>query len=557
MPFSPQHFQKSCKMEINPVWRGMGMRKRKVSLQTKILGLVLLLSFLIIGALSGYFMVLEQRQIEQQEGRLALNIAKTVAAMPAVVNAFQSKDPSKTIQPLAEKIRKETGAEFIVVGNREGIRYSHPLPGRIGKKMVGGDNERAILKGESYISSAKGSLGPSLRGKTPVRDRNGNIIGIVSVGFMLSDVNRQTNMHMMKVAGVALLAFFGAIIGSVLLARDIRKDTMGLEPFEIASLYKEKRAILHAVKEGIIAVDREGFVTTMNQPAKKMLHIDGSVRRTKIDKLIPPSIFYAVLKSGKPQMDREMVWKDRTLIVNSTPILNERGKVQGVVASFRDRSEIERMANTLSEVRQYSEDLRAQSHEYANKLHVLSGLLQLGAYEDAIEFIREETASLKNQHARVFEKIKDMKVQAVLLGKLGKASEKKIHFDIDPNSSLERLPKQIDVMRLIVMLGNLLDNAFEAAGKTDHPTVLFFATDMGDDIVFEISDNGPGMEEAVLAHIFERGFSTKTKETNRGFGLSNAAHAVSELGGFIEVHSHPGEGTVFTVYLPKREGVDS
>jgi CitB family two-component system sensor histidine kinase CitS len=544
-------------MEINPVWRGMGMRKRKVSLQTKILGLVLLLSFLIIGALSGYFMVLEQRQIEQQEGRLALNIAKTVAAMPAVVNAFQSKDPSKTIQPLAEKIRKETGAEFIVVGNREGIRYSHPLPGRIGKKMVGGDNERAILKGESYISSAKGSLGPSLRGKTPVRDRNGNIIGIVSVGFMLSDVNRQTNMHMMKVAGVALLAFFGAIIGSVLLARDIRKDTMGLEPFEIASLYKEKRAILHAVKEGIIAVDREGFVTTMNQPAKKMLHIDGSVRRTKIDKLIPPSIFYAVLKSGKPQMDREMVWKDRTLIVNSTPILNERGKVQGVVASFRDRSEIERMANTLSEVRQYSEDLRAQSHEYANKLHVLSGLLQLGAYEDAIEFIREETASLKNQHARVFEKIKDMKVQAVLLGKLGKASEKKIHFDIDPNSSLERLPKQIDVMRLIVMLGNLLDNAFEAAGKTDHPTVLFFATDMGDDIVFEISDNGPGMEEAVLAHIFERGFSTKTKETNRGFGLSNAAHAVSELGGFIEVHSHPGEGTVFTVYLPKREGVDS
>lgn len=535
----------------------MGMRKRKVSLQTKILGLVLLLSFLIIGALSGYFMMLEQRQIEQQEGRLALNIAKTVAAMPDVVDAFQSKDPSDTIQPLAEKIRKETGAEFIVVGNREGIRYSHPLPGRIGKKMVGGDNERAILKGESYISSAKGSLGPSLRGKTPVRDRSGNIIGIVSVGFMLSDVNRQTNIHMMKVAGVALLAFFGAIIGSVLLARDIRKDTMGLEPFEIASLYKEKRAILHAVKEGIIAVDREGFVTTMNQPAKKMLHIGGSVRRTKIDRLIPASIFYAVLKSGKPQMDREMVWKDQTLIVNSTPIHDERGQVQGAVASFRDRSEIERMANTLSEVRKYSEDLRAQSHEYANKLHVLSGLLQLGAYEDANEFIREETASLKNQHARVFEKIKDMKVQAVLLGKLGKASEKKIRFDIDPNSSLERLPKQIDVMRLIVILGNLLDNAFEAAGKTDPPAVLFFATDMGDDIVFEISDNGPGMEEAVLRHIFERGFTTKTKEANRGFGLSNAAHAVSELGGFIEVHSHPGEGTVFTVYVPKRKGVDS
>ncbi len=235
------------------------MRKRKVSLQTKILGLVLLLSFLIIGTISGYFMVLEQRRIEQQEGRLALNIAKTVAAMPAVVNAFQSKDPSKTIQPLAEKIRKETGAEFIVVGNREGIRYSHPLPDRIGKKMVGGDNERAILKGESYISSAKGSLGPSLRGKTPVRDRNGNIIGIVSVGFMLSDVNRQTNMHMMKVAGVALLAFFGAIIGSVLLARDIRKDTMGLEPFEIASLYKKSGPFYMRLKKGLLLLTGKGL----------------------------------------------------------------------------------------------------------------------------------------------------------------------------------------------------------------------------------------------------------------------------------------------------------
>ncbi|GER66692.1 ATPase [Weizmannia acidilactici] len=529
------------------------MRRIRVSLQTKILGLVLLMSFFIIGTLASYFMIMESRQIEAQDGRLALEIAKTVATMPTLIDAFQSKNPAETIQPLAEKIRMQTGAEFIVVGNREGIRYSHPLKNRIGKKMVGGDNERAILKGESYISKANGSLGPSLRGKTPIRDRNGKIIGVVSVGFMLRDIHEQMDNRAKEAGGVALLSFLAAVLGSALLARDIRKDTMGLEPYEIAALYKEKRAILHAVKEGIIAVDRAGFVTTMNQPAKNLLHIGGSVRRMKVDELVPASFFYEVMESKRPKMDREMVWKGRTLIVNSTPILDEHGEVQGAVASFRDRSEIERMVNTLSEVRKYSEDLRAQSHEYANKLHVISGLLQLGAYEDAVEFIRAESASLQNQHARVFQNIKDSKVQAVLLGKLGRASEKKIHFDIDPNSSLQSLPKYIDLSRLIVIIGNLLDNAFEAAAKAQNPTVLFFATDLGSDIVFEISDNGTGIEQTMLGRIFERGFTTKTGEAARGFGLSNVDHAVSELGGFIEVHSNPGEGSVFTVYLPKGE----
>ena len=143
-----------------------------------------------------------------------------------------------------------------------------------------------------------------------------------------------------------------------------------------------------------------------------------------------------------------MVWKDKTVIVNCTPLFDENG-VSGVVASFRDKTEIEQMVNTLSEVKRYSEDLRAQTHEFTNKLYVLSGLLQLGEYEQAIDMIQTETQVLQFQNSIVFNHIKDTKVQAILLGKLGKASEKKVKFEVVSDSQLEALPSHFKLSNLI------------------------------------------------------------------------------------------------------------
>lgn len=190
---------------------------------------------------------------------------------------------------------------------------------------------------------------------------------------------------------------------------------MGLEPYEIAGLYKEKNAVLHAVKEGILAIDQDGFITMMNQPAKKLLHIQGSVRHRKVDGLFPSNYLYEVLRTGIPQIDKEMVWKDQTVIVNCTPLF-DKDKITGVVASFRDKTEIEQMVNTISEVKRYSEDLRAQTHEFTNKLYVLSGLLQLGEYDQAVNMIQSETTDLQLQNSVVFNQIRDTKVQAILIG---------------------------------------------------------------------------------------------------------------------------------------------
>jgi len=523
----------------------------KVSLQTKILILVLSLVLFVIIVLTASYSYSEAKEIEEERGQTALKISRTISLMPQLTDMFQTNDPAQVIQPAMERIREQIDAEFIVVGDQEGIRYSHTNPEQIGEEMVGGDNDRALVEGESYISRADGSLGPSLRGKSPIFNQDGEIIGIVSVGFLVEDIQERILNDVIDVTYRSLIVFVIAIIGSVLLARNIRRDTMGLEPYQIAKLYTERVAILESVREGILSYDRTGGITMMNHTARKLLNVQGSFQNSKIEDVLPGSSHYELFKTGKPQMDQELSLEDKTLIVNQTPIFH-KDEVKEVVASFRDKTEFEQMLNTISEVQSYSEDLRAQTHEFTNKLYVLSSLLQLGEYEEAVRMIQSETTELQIKNRILFNQLEDTKIQAVILGKMGKASEQKINFDIDSNSSLHTLPNHIKLTHLIVIIGNLLDNAFEAVSLNhEHSYVTFFATDLGNDIIFEVHDNGTGISEKNKALLFNRDFTQKKSHDPRGYGLANVHETVSQLGGLVEVQSEVGEGSVFTVYLPK------
>lgn len=524
---------------------------KQMSLQTKILTLIVSLVIFVTALLTVINSYIEYNQTKEYIGDRALNVATTISFMPEVIEAFETEKPSEIIQPIAERIREKIGAEFIVVGNTESIRYSHPQPYKIGRKMVGGDNDLALIHGQYYKSEAVGSLGPSLRGKAPIFNDEGEIIGIVSVGFMQEDIRDMVFDRVMKISAMSLFVLGLGVVGGIFLTKSIRKDMMGLEPHEIASLYRDRKAVLRSIKEGIIAIDREGRITIMNHSARKMLGLTEDAKYKHIEEVLPNTKMYDVLKSGKPDADEEIMLKDKVVIVNRTPIF-EGDDVVGVVASFRDKTEIQEMLNTLSEVKNYSEDLRAQTHEYTNKLYVLSGLLQLGRYDEAIALLQEESEQHNIQTRTLFSNIEDQTVQAILLGKLGKASEKKIDFLIDENSSLAPLPEHISMSKLITILGNLLDNAMEAVSQRQDKQVTFFATDLGHDIIFEISDHGPGVSEEIEEQMFERGFSTKGSSGNRGYGLWNVREVVRDLGGSIEVKSKRDEGAVFTVYLPKQ-----
>ncbi|WLD94469.1 sensor histidine kinase [Alkalihalobacillus sp. AL-G] len=522
----------------------------RVSLQTKILTLITSLILFVTIIFTGIIAYIETQQTEKNMGQRALQVATTISFMPTIKNAFALEEPSSVIQPFAEEIRKRTGAEFVVVGNADGMRYSHPDAWKIGRHMVGGDNGRALIDGEYYTSKAVGSLGPSLRGKAPIFNEQGEIIGLVSVGFMIDDIQTVIINKIIKISGLALIVILLGVVGGIALTRNIRKDTLGLEPHEIASLFRDRHAILLSIDEGIIAMDQEGEISMMNPSAQRILGLSKDCRNKKIEDVIPNTQMYNVLKSGEKDQNVEMILRNRNVIVNRTPII-ENGNVVGVVASFKDKTEVNEMLNTLTEVRSYSEDLRAQTHEFTNKLYVLSGLLQLGHYKEAIEFIQTESEVHRHQNKVLLGQIKDRTVQAILLGKIGKASEKKITFDIDPNTSLNQLPNHIDMFKVVTILGNLIDNAMEAVENQGEKRVVFFATDIGKDIVFDISDNGIGILEEKMEFLFQRGYSTKDME-ERGFGLSIVKEIVDELEGQIEIHNQENGGAVFSVFLPKQ-----
>ncbi len=522
---------------------------QNLSLQAKIISLNVTIILGITIASSIILGFKEMQDTKENIGSRALEVATTVAMMPSLIKAFDDEDPSLVIQPISENVRSIVEAEFIVVGNLESVRYSHPDENKIGQRMIGSDNDQALVDGEYYISEAVGSLGPSMRAKAPVFNDAGEVIGIVSVGYMIEDIQLLITRDIIEVIVFSFIILVLGLTGSIFLARNIQKDTMGLEPREISALYRDREAILSSIIEGVVALDHDGRITTMNQSAEKILNLDKRSINKHIEEVIPNVRMKEMLKTSVMAKDEEMLIGDKVLIINRT-LIQEDGKVVGVVASFRDKTEVEEMLNTLSEIQQYSEGLRAQTHEYTNKLYAISGLLQLGQYEEVIDLIQEETNDHEYQMRHMLDQIQDKKVQAILLGKIGKASELKVKLHIDENSSLNELPKHMNILKIINILGNLLDNAIEEVASLPKKEVRFFITDVGNDIVIELTDSGRGIPPEDINKLFEQGYSTKGKQ-DRGYGLSIVKSAIDALQGSIEIHQEKQEGTVFTVYLPK------
>ncbi|MBA2939586.1 sensor histidine kinase [Paenibacillus sp. CGMCC 1.16610] len=523
-------------------------------LQTKLILIICSFLSIVIISLGSIFYYIMTTALEDQIGTRALKVAETVANMPDIRHAFQTSDPSRTIQPIAETIREKIDAEYIVVGNREGIRFSHPLPERIGKEMVGGDNG-PVLEGKSIISKAIGSLGPSLRGKAPIFDEQNQVIGIVSVGFLTQDIDSITYAYQSRIEVISLIVLIFGLIGSILIARNVRSSIHGLEPKEIGELYTEKQAILQTIREGIIAINRDGFITMVNRYALQLMQLPLSAKITgrHIEDVIPNTRLTEVVRTGEADFDHEMLIGDHDVIVNRVPIISRKNGVTGAVSSFRSKSELYRLAEELSQVKRFAEALRAQTHEFSNKLYVISGLIQLESYQEAVDLISKESDVHQNWVQFIMTEIPDPMIGGLLIGKFNHAQELKLTFDIDRESSFRDIPEEIDRNLLITIIGNLIDNAMEAVLAVEvqtMPYVKLFLTDLGEDLIIECEDCGIGIPDELGNAVFEKGFSTKAGE-NRGIGLALVQHAVRKLNGYITFHKNPECGTVFTVAIPK------
>ncbi|MFJ7726622.1 ATP-binding protein [Neobacillus sp. NPDC097160] len=525
-------------------------------LHTKLmLGISILI--IVLGTIIEFtFKNIMETNLKNEIGYKALSVAETLSNMPEIQSAFSTENPAAIIQPIAEKIRKDVEAEFIVIGNRNEIRYSHPNPTRIGQRMVGGDNEQ-VFKGESVISESTGTLGPSLRGKAPIFSGE-KVIGVVSVGYLQTDIEKEVSKIQKKIFVATFIILIGGLLVALLISLNIKRAIFGLEPKEIAWMYQEKHAILESIHESIIAIDTNGRITVVNETAHTILKVPIStlLRGKRIEEVLENTHLLEVVHTGQAEYDKEIIIFGEVYLANRIPIFNNKEEVIGAVASFRNKSELANLLKELSHIKTYAEGLRAQTHEYSNRLYTLLGLIQLGSYKEAIDFISKEVDVTQGFIQFLMKEVPDPIIAAFILGKVSLASELKIQFTIDRESSFRDLPHEINRDSLITIIGNLVNNAFEAVreNEKEEKRVSLFLTDLGKELIIEVEDNGTGIDENTNSLIFKDGFTTKNTRSNAGIGLSLVQKAIHELGGSITFSSDRGVGTIFTVAIPKSRG---
>ncbi|WP_020682325.1 ATP-binding protein [Marinobacterium rhizophilum] len=527
------------------------MTKFKIS--TRLMLMMCLLVLLQAALLGGFALRYLASSLEDEIGLRALQLASMIAQTPSIRQAALERD-SNQMQSLAEELREATDASFISIGDSSGVRLAHPLPERIGKPMVGGDNERALKKGQSYISKATGSLGPSIRGKAPIFSNEGDILGVVSVGYLTTSMDNAIYGYQRIVIGVTLGLLLLSVLLAVWISSRFRAAIFGLEPHQIARLFEERNATLESVREGIIAVNTEGLISTVNKAAASTLGLADteSLIGRPIQDVLPDSRLPDLLASGEPEFDRELTLRGQTLIVNRIPIRDGQ-KVIGGVASFRRKDELDQVSRQLTQIQQYAETLRSQAHEYANKLHTIAGLIQIGASDRALEIIGQETREHQALLRWLVDSVTEPVLSGCLLGKYNRAHELGLQLLIDPDSHMGALPPHVTPERIVTLLGNLLDNAFEATLAAQGKQVQLSMTDLGSDLIFEVEDQGAGVPEAERERIFQRGISGKSE--SRGIGLHLVRQTLTQLGGEITVSEATGGGARFTAYIPKEAAV--
>ncbi|WP_235748220.1 sensor histidine kinase [Nocardia coffeae] len=552
---------------------------RGVRLRTQIVLLQVVLVALTLGIAFAVFAYVSEQRLSGEYGQRALAIARTVAADPAVrdeVNSYSSAAAPRgpvsdgelargRLERIAEDTRTRTGALYVVVTDDTGIRLAHPTRDRLGE-MVSTDPS-AALRGAEVVIQERGTLGESVRAKVPVLQPDATkVVGEVSVGISTAAVHDQLLRDLQRAGLLAGVALFAGVIGSLLLARRWHELTLGLQPPELADLVREQAAVLHGIGEGVVAVDTQWRTTVVNDEARRLLGIDGAPG-VSVDEIgLTPrvvEVFRAARASPVPA-----AVGDRLLVVTARTVSRE-GRALGAVLSVRDRTDVESLTRQLDAVRSMSTVLRAQRHEFANRLHLLNGLLHGGRPEEAAQYIEELLGSgpLGAALAGV-DALRDPYLQAFLAAKAAHARESGVGLRLGPNTWVDaNLAVPVDVTTI---LGNLLDNAIEAARLDDRadgervqpirenspgPAAAPAATALSGQVEVElvqegstlhitVVDSGAGVPVELVDSIFTEGVSTRPDNGapgGRGVGLALSRQVARALGGDLVLAS-PGGG---------------
>ncbi|MFF2406906.1 ATP-binding protein [Streptomyces sp. NPDC058092] len=525
-------------------------RARRLGWPQRVFSQVLLMQLAIATGVTvlatGLFLAPLSAQLDDQAMRRALAIAQSTAAQPQIAEALLATAPVSTgpVQSAAERIRRATGAEYVVVMDRRGVRWSHTETDQIGK-VVSTDPSDA-LAGRNVMEIDSGTLGRSARGKVPLRDEANRIVGAVSVGIAYDSVRAR-----LLAAIPGLLAYAGGALAvgalaAYLISRRLQRQTHDLAFSDISALLAEREAMLHSIREGVVALDVHGRIRLMNDEAQRLLGLGPETAGRPLDTVLGEGRTADVLAGRVLGDDLLTVQGTRVLLANRMP--TDDG---GAVATLRDRTELEHLGRELDSTRGLIDALRAQDHEHANRLHTLLGLLELDMHEDAMEYVAEVVGVHRATAEQVTEKVRDPLLAALLVGKATVAAERGVALRMAPGTLLpDRL---VDPRGLVTVVGNLVDNALDAAAGTDDARTEVGLHAEGRTVVLRVRDSGPGVPASQRALIFTEGWSTKELPAHgrRGLGLALVRRLAERQGGSVTVDGAADGGAEFTVVLPE------
>ncbi|HEX7303886.1 sensor histidine kinase [Lentzea sp.] len=486
---------------------------------------------------------LQSDRIRESYKDRMLSVAESVAQLPTVIDAFGSNDPTVTIQPLAEVIRKASNVTYVVVTDRNGVRYAHPDPSRIGERVS--TDPSVALSGEIFVGTETGTLGTSLRAKVPVRSRDGQILGIASVGILESELSDDLAEDLPELIGWLAAAALVGVLGAALVTRHFRRRTFRLEPAEIAQLLETRHAMLHGIREGVVALDDKEKLALVNDEAKRLLGLDEDPSGRPAAEVLDDGLL-ELARGDDDVADRLVLAGERVLVANRTTA-KTHDRAVGVVLTLRDRTELHDALRELDGQRTVTEVLRAQAHEFSNHLHVIGGLLDLDRSADAVAYI-ERVGGAGSVTAEIIDGANaDPALAALLLAKSSTAHERGVRLRLDPDSTVDTRAGD----DALTVLGNLVDNAVDAVETGGTVRVLVRSSSSGVRVV--VDDDGPGVAESQRGRIFDLGVSSKDAEGahGRGIGLALVSRVVTRRSGRVAISDSELGGASFDVWLPE------
>ncbi|WP_199906795.1 sensor histidine kinase [Aeromicrobium chenweiae] len=520
-------------------------RRRRLTLAGQFLVLQLVVVALVLAIVGAISLHQSTASFAADRGTQMRSVAEYLANTAVVRDRVTGPDAATSLAPAIDRAVSLSGATDIAIADPRGRILSSSDPRLVGTRAALGESD--VRAGRGWVGDIDTRGRRYVAGHAPIIDDSGTVVGLA-----IAEQRYPTIWARLTDAAGDLVLYLGVgallgVAGSWLVSRTVKRRTRGLEPHEFATLADHREALLHSIREGVVAVGTDGRVTMVNDGARELLGLREDPIGRRVDELGLPDQVASVLVGGNETQDVVLLVGDRVVVCNQRSA-SSRGEGIGTVTTMRDRTELVSMQGQLSSNLSITDTLRAQTHEFANQLHTISGLVQLREYDEVTSLVGTLTRRRAEISDAVTRRIADRAVAALLIAKSSGAAEAGVELSLAPTSDLPTLPAAVSA-DLTTIIGNLVDNAVDAAKTGADPSVhVELHVDAGE-VVLEVRDSGPGVPDDMVDAIFIRGFTTKPEVPGgRGIGLPLVRLICSQRGGSVTVV--PGAGATFRVRLP-------